>query len=163
MPAAAAPLARRALGLVFPRSTRFIRAGVAVVNLLTVRLHPLPEVVAAAMWAVNGYSEFDYAESPTVFFEGTAFEHARRQRERSLLWRTRHEAYPAILALRPGSHGLTSDVCVPVSRLAECIEETRRDMKRATIPWGIAGHVVFIIDPKSQGGAGRGRSGAKGG
>ena len=134
---------------------------------------------ATAIKAVNLYSGFDYAEVPTVFFEfhgsedevrahgamieeicrglgGTAFRYARRQEERARLWKARHEAYPAILALRPGSHGLTSDVCVPVSRLAQCIAETRDDMMSATIPWGIVGHIgdgnfhaVFMIDPDS--------------
>ena len=185
-----------------------------VITELTVRLHPVPEAMAAAvcafpglaeavqsvvesvqlgipiaraelldataMHAVNLYSGFSYDETPTVFFEfhgsedevqahgamveeisrglgGAAFEYARRQDERARLWKARHDAYPAILALRPGCHGLTSDVCVPVSRLAECIEETREDMKRATIPWGIVGHVgdgnfhaVFMIDPDSE-------------
>ena len=184
-----------------------------VITELTLRLHPVPEAMAAAVCAfpgldeavqsvvegvqigvpvaraelldataikaVNLYSGFDYAETPTVFFEfhgseadvrahgamieeisrelgGTAFRYARRQDERARLWKARHEAYPAILALRPGSYGLTSDVCVPVSRLAQCIAETREDMKQATIPWGIVGHVgdgnfhaVFMIDPDS--------------
>ena len=185
-----------------------------VITELTVRLHPVPEAMAAAVCffpgleeavrsvveavqmgvpvaraelldatavrAVNRYSGFSYAESPAVFFEfhgseddvrthgtlveeigvglgGTAFEYARRQDERARLWKARHDAYPAILALRPGSHGLTSDVSVPVSRLAQCIAETREDMARATIPWGIVGHVgdgnfhaVFMIDPDSE-------------
>ena len=88
---------------------------------------------------------------------GAAFAYARRQDERARLWKARHDAYPAILALRPGCHGLTSDVCVPVSRLAECIDATREDMERASIPWGIVGHVgdgnfhaVFMIDPDSE-------------
>ncbi len=186
----------------------------AVITELTVRLHPVPEAMAAAvcsfpgmdeavrsvveavqmgvplaraelldgtaMRAVNRYSGFSYTESPAVFFEfhgseadveahgalvqeisrglgGTSFEYARRQDERARLWKARHDAYPAILALRPGCHGLTSDVCVPVSRLAQCISETRDDMKLATVPWGIVGHVgdgnfhaVFIIDPDSE-------------
>ena len=184
-----------------------------VITELTVRLHPVPEAMAAAVCAfpgldeavrsvveavqlgipvaraelldataikaVNLYSGFAYGETPTVFFEfhgseadvhahgalveeisrelgGTAFEHARRQDERARLWKARHDAYPAILALRPGCHGLTSDVCVPVSRLAQCIAETQEDMKTATVPWGIVGHVgdgnfhaVFVIDPDS--------------
>ena len=185
-----------------------------VIAELTVRLHPVPEAMAAAacafpgldeavrsvvegvqlgipvaraelldataIRAVNRHSGFDYAEAPTVFFEfhgsedevqahcaiieeicrglgGTAFRYARRQDERVRLWKARHDAYPAILALRPGSHGLTSDVCVPVSRLAQCIAETRDDMMGASIPWGIVGHIgdgnfhaVFMIDPGSE-------------
>ena len=185
-----------------------------VITEITLRLHPVPEAMAAAvcsfpgldeavrsvveavqmgvpiaraelldataMRAVNLYSGLSYAETPTVFFEfhgsedevrahgalveeigrglgGAAFAYARRQEERARLWKARHDAYPAILALRPGCHGLTSDVCVPVSRLAECIAATRDDMRRASIPWGIVGHVgdgnfhaVFMIDPDSE-------------
>ena len=185
-----------------------------VITEMTVRLHPVPEAMAAAVCsfpgldeavrsvveavqmgipiaraelldatairAVNRYSGFAYAESPAVFFEfhgsdddvrgqgelveeicrglgGTAFASARRQDERARLWKARHDAYPAILSLRPGCHGLTSDVCVPVSRLAECVAATQVDLERATVPWGIVGHVgdgnfhaVFIIDPESE-------------
>lgn len=134
---------------------------------------------ATAMRAVNLYSGFDYPEAPTVFFEfhgsedevraqgvlmeeiarghgGMSFALARRQAERVRLWKARHDAYSAILALRPGSHGLTTDVCVPVSRLAQCIAETAENLARATVPSGIVGHVgdgnfhaVFLIDPDS--------------
>ena len=185
-----------------------------VITELTVRLHPVPEAMAAAvcafpgldeavrsvvegvqlgvpvaraelldetaMHAVNLHSGFDYDEVPTVFFEfhgsedevrahgavieeicrglgGTDFRYARRQEERARLWKARHDVYPAILALRPGSHGLTSDVCVPVSRLARCMAETRDDMTAASLPWGIVGHIgdgnfhaVFMIDPDSE-------------
>ncbi len=185
-----------------------------VITELTVRLHPVPEAMAAAvcafpgmeeavrsvveavqlgipvaraelldataMRAVNGHSGFACVESPTLFFEfhgseeevrshgalieeisrglgGTAFAYARRQRERARLWKARHDAYPALLGLRPGCHGLTTDVCVPVSRLARCIAESEEDMKTASMPWGVVGHVgdgnfhaVFIIDPNSE-------------
>ena len=184
-----------------------------VITELTVRLHPVPEAMAAAVCAfpgleeavqsvvravqmgipvaraelldataviaVNRYSGFAYTEAPTVFFEfhgseadvrahgalveeisrdlgGTTFEYARRQDERNRLWKARHDAYPALLALRPGCHGLTTDVCVPVSALAGCIAGAQEDLERATVPWGIVGHVgdgnfhaVFIIDPAS--------------
>ncbi len=186
----------------------------AVITELTLRLHPVPEAMAAAvcaypgmeeavrsvveavqlgvpvaraelldataMRAVNGYSGYAYAEAPTVFFEfhgsedevrsqgalieeisrglgGTAFEYARQQNERARLWKARHDAYPALLGLRPGCHGLTTDVCVPVSRLARCIVESEEDLKTASMPWGVVGHVgdgnfhaVFIIDPDSE-------------
>ncbi len=67
----------------------------------------------------------------------------------------RHDAYYAALALRPGSQGWATDVCVPISRLAECIAETKRDLAQSSIPSAMVGHVgdgnfhlVFMIDPK---------------
>jgi D-lactate dehydrogenase (cytochrome) len=56
--------------------------------------------------------------------------------------------------LRPGSKGLATDVCVPISRLAECISETKRDLTGSPVPYALVGHVgdgnfhlVFMIDP----------------
>ncbi len=74
--------------------------------------------------------------------------------ERSKLWKARHDAYYAALGLRPGSTGWATDVCVPISRLAECIGETKKDLETASMPAPIVGHVgdgnfhvVFVIDP----------------
>src|SRR5207302_4821081 len=101
--------------------------------------------------AINRYSKLDYRVAPTLFFEfhGTAagvgeqaetvkaisaerggddFRWATTPEERSKLWQARHDAYYAALALRPGSKGWATDVCVPISRLAECISETKRDL-----------------------------------
>ncbi|HJO69330.1 MAG TPA: FAD-linked oxidase C-terminal domain-containing protein, partial [Rhodospirillales bacterium] len=70
------------------------------------------------------------------------------------LWQARHDAYYACLALRPGSKGLATDVCVPISRLAECIVETRRDIDESFLIAPIVGHVgdgnfhvVMLLDP----------------
>ena len=72
------------------------------------------------------------------------------------MWQARHDAYYAALALRPGSKGWPTDVCVPISRLAECIAETKRDLAQSSIPSALAGHVgdgnfhlIFMIDPQS--------------
>ena len=54
-----------------------------------------------------------------------------RQEERTKLWQARHDAYYAALALRPGSKGWATDVCVPISRLAECIAETKHDLAQS--------------------------------
>jgi D-lactate dehydrogenase (cytochrome) len=53
----------------------------------------------------------------------------------------RHNAYPAILALRPGATALVTDVCVPISRLAEAVEATRADIEASPIMGPILGHV----------------------
>ena len=104
--------------------------------------------------AVNRYSRMNYPLKPTLFFEfhgtsaaavseqaqtaqeiaaengGTEFRWATAPEDRSKLWQARHNAFYAALALRPGSKAWTTDVCVPISRLAECILETRRDVQR---------------------------------
>ena len=107
--------------------------------------------------AINKYSKLDYQVAPTLFFEfhgttagvaeqvaivkeiagdngGSDFRWASTQEERNKLWQARHDAYYAALALRPGSQGWATDVCVPISRLAECIAETKRDLAQSSIP-----------------------------
>jgi D-lactate dehydrogenase (cytochrome) len=61
--------------------------------------------------------------------------------ERERLWKARHDVYYATRALRPGSNVLTTDVCVPISRLAECIVATRADLDRVSFPAVMVGHV----------------------
>lgn len=132
---------------------------------------------AVAMRAVNRWAKLTYAEMPTLFFEfhgseagvaeqvelvrmlaeangGGEFVWSNRPEDRSKLWRARHEAYYAGIALRSGAVGWATDVCVPISRLAECITETRADLDGSAIPASIIGHVgdgnfhvVFSIDP----------------
>jgi len=131
----------------------------------------------AQMEAINKYSKLDHKVAPTLFFEfhGTTagvaeqveivngiaaeqgaddFRWATTQEERSKLWQARHDAYYAALASRPGSKGWATDVCVPISRLAECIAETKTDIAQSSIPSALAGHVgdgnfhlIFMIDP----------------
>ena len=71
----------------------------------------------------------------------TGFDWAKATEDRARLWRMRHSAYPAILALRPGATALVTDVCVPISRLAEAVEETRADIADSPIMGPILGHV----------------------
>ena len=138
------------------------------------RIELLDEV---QMDAVNRYSGFDYAVQPTLFFEfhgteagakeqaemvgeiaaefgGGDFRWAARQEDRNKLWQARHDAYYAGLALRPGAKGWATDVCVPISRLAECILETKADIEESGLLAPIVGHVgdgnfhlVYVIDP----------------
>jgi D-lactate dehydrogenase (cytochrome) len=128
--------------------------------------------------AINKYSKLDHKVAPTLFFEfhgteagvaeqtdivkaiaaehgGDDFRWATTPEARSKLWQARHDAYYAALALRPGSKGWPTDVCVPISRLAECIAETKEDLAQSTIPSALAGHVgdgnfhlIFMIDPQ---------------
>jgi len=132
----------------------------------------------AQMAAINKYSKLNHKVAPTLFFEfhgttagvaeqaetvkaiageygGNDFRWATTPEERSKLWQARHDAYYAALALRPGSKGWATDVCVPISKLAECISETKRDLADSPIPAALVGHVgdgnfhlVFMIDPE---------------
>jgi D-lactate dehydrogenase (cytochrome) len=127
--------------------------------------------------AVNHYSGLDYAVAPTLFFEfhGTQrgveeqasmvqeiagdngakdFRWSTLAEERTKLWQARHDAYYAGLAMRPGCKAFSSDVCVPISRLAECITETCKDLEKSELYCPIVGHVgdgnfhvLFIFDP----------------
>jgi len=114
--------------------------------------------------AVNQYSKLSLKQAPTLFLEfhgteaavkeqatmvseiarehgGHDFDWALKQEDRSRLWKARHDAAWAALAMRPGATSLATDVCVPISRLAECILETRRDLDGSRIPAPIVGHV----------------------
>src|SRR5208282_2927912 len=57
------------------------------------------------------------------------------------LWKARHAAYYAALALKPGAMGLATDACVPISRLADCILETKADIEASGLVAPIVGHV----------------------
>ena len=130
--------------------------------------------------AINRFANFDYALKPTLFFEfhgteawvqeqaemvkeistdegGSDFQWSTREQERQKLWEARHNAYYAALALRPGSKGWPTDVCVPISRLADCILETRRDIEESGLTVPLVGHVgdgnfhlLFLIDPENE-------------
>jgi D-lactate dehydrogenase (cytochrome) len=116
------------------------------------------------MQAINKYSKTDYPELDTLFleFHGTTsgvaeqvrmfeeisqefgaskFQWAEQEEDRSRLWRARHDAYYAGLAVRPGSQGYVTDVCVPISRLADCITETQQDIASTGLFAPIIGHV----------------------
>jgi len=72
---------------------------------------------------------------------GGPFEWATRAEERSRLWAARHDAYWAVLGLRPGARGFATDVCVPISRLAECVTATQTDIAETGLVAPIVGHV----------------------
>jgi len=74
-------------------------------------------------------------------FGGGPFEWATKAEDRSKLWQARHDAYWAAKALRPGFDSVATDVCVPISRLAECVEETKGDIEASGLIAPIAGHV----------------------
>jgi D-lactate dehydrogenase (cytochrome) len=186
-----------------------------VITEATVRLHPLPEAVSAAvcafgsmdgavqtviatiqlgipvarielideaqMDAVNRHSKTAYPVAPTLFFEfhsdsqrhvadqaetvqtlaaergGRGFQFATRLEDREKLWQARHDALYAAVALRRNARAWTTDVCVPISKLADCIRETRDDNEGASFPICLVGHagdgnfhLLYVLDPESQ-------------
>ncbi|MFO0991754.1 MAG: FAD-linked oxidase C-terminal domain-containing protein [Hyphomicrobiales bacterium] len=113
--------------------------------------------------AFNVYSKLDLKEVPTLFveFHGTAastreqsesfgaiaeelgggpFDWATREEDRQRLWQARHDAFWATRALMPGKEVFATDVCVPISRLAECVKETQEDLERNGLFGPIVGH-----------------------
>jgi D-lactate dehydrogenase (cytochrome) len=126
------------------------------------RIELLDEV---QMDAVNRYSRLSYPLVPTLLFEfhgtsqaavaehadtvqeiasehgGSNFAWATTPEDRTRLWQARHNTLFAALALRPGCKAWVTDVCVPISRLAECILETRRDLQASTLVAPLVGHV----------------------
>jgi D-lactate dehydrogenase (cytochrome) len=85
---------------------------------------------------------------------GGDFQWTTKAEDRSALWKMRHNAYYAAKALRPGCRVLTTDVCVPISRLAEAVTETRADIDASGIEGPMLGHVgdgnfhcALLVDP----------------
>ncbi|HEY2970475.1 MAG TPA: FAD-linked oxidase C-terminal domain-containing protein [Casimicrobiaceae bacterium] len=128
------------------------------------------------------YSKLEgFAAKPTLFFEfhgspagvreqteamqaisdefgGSAYQWATQAEDRTRLWKARHSAYYAALALQPGAMGFATDACVPISRLADCILETKVDIEKSGLVAPIVGHVgdgnfhlVVLFDPNDAG------------
>jgi len=183
-----------------------------IITEITLRLHPVPEAVSAAVCsfdtmqgavdtviatiqlgipvarielmddvqidAINRYSKMTYPVAPTLLFEfhgdseahvsrqaetvqalaadrgGHRFEWATRLEDRERLWQARHNAHYAGLALRPGCRSWPTDVCVPISRLAECVVETAKECRGASFPICLVGHagdgnfhLMYLVNP----------------
>jgi D-lactate dehydrogenase (cytochrome) len=114
--------------------------------------------------AVNAYSGLDLPEAPLLLLEfhgsdasvaeqaatvgeiaadmgGTGFEATARPEDRTRLWQARHDAYWAALQLRPGARGISTDVCVPISRLADCVTAAQERLAHLGLIAPIVGHV----------------------
>jgi D-lactate dehydrogenase (cytochrome) len=90
-------------------------------------------------------------------FGGGPFEWATKAEDRSRLWQARHDAYWAGRGLRPGAKAVATDVCVPISRLAECVTATQRDIADSSLVAPILGHVgdgnfhlTLLVDMEDQ-------------
>jgi len=135
-------------------------------------------VDAEQMKAINAYSKTDYPEKVALFLEfhgsrasvreqaesvgeisaslsGSDFEWTSFEEDRRKMWDARHSAAYAAMAVKPSARVYATDVCVPISRLADCISETRKDVANTTrMPTFLLGHIgdgnfhyVFMIDP----------------
>jgi D-lactate dehydrogenase (cytochrome) len=132
---------------------------------------------ATQMDAINKYSKLDLRVAPTLWLEfhgteasvaeqaemvqmiasehgGTDFSWATNPEDRYKLWRARHDVVYANKALREGAQLWATDVCVPISRLAECITETQKELATSFLPAPIVGHagdgnfhVSFVLNP----------------
>jgi D-lactate dehydrogenase (cytochrome) len=132
------------------------------------------------MKAINAHSKTGYKEQPTLFLEfhgteagvkeqaelvqeiarehgGQDFEWTTKQEDRNRMWSARHQAYFACLQLRHGTRSVSTDVCVPISRLTECMLETAKDIEKASMPIPMFGHVgdgnfhlVILVRPDSE-------------
>ncbi len=130
--------------------------------------------------AINNFSQLDHPVAYTLFYEfhgteawaqeqaelaqaiaeehgGGHFAWTANREERGKLWQARHDALYAMVAATPGSQPMATDVCVPISRLAECIEETEADNQDAPFPAPIVGHVgdgnfhvAYMLDPGNE-------------
>ncbi|MCW9033369.1 MAG: FAD-binding protein [Alphaproteobacteria bacterium] len=135
---------------------------------------------AATIDAVNKYSKLDNKVTPTLFFEfhgsengveeqtqlvkelatdngAGEFQWATLQEDRDKLWHARHNAYYASMAMKPGTKGITGDTCVPISRLAEAIDEANKILATSDLLTFIVGHVgdgnfhtVILVDPDNE-------------
>jgi len=114
--------------------------------------------------AFNAYSHLDLAVSPTLFLEfhgtvasareqaetfaaiaeefgGGPYRWAEKEEDRQKLWQARHDAFWATRSLMPGKDAFATDVCVPISRLAECVTDTQADLAAHGLYGPIVGHV----------------------
>jgi D-lactate dehydrogenase (cytochrome) len=137
------------------------------------------EIIDEAQLAiVNRFSKTSFPEVPTLFFEfhgpspavveedarlvrevsdqhgGSSFRWTTSLEERAKLWEARHNVLYATIASRPGCKAWTSDVCVPIAHLAECIVETQADLAASNLVAPLVGHagdgnfhLIFMLDP----------------
>jgi D-lactate dehydrogenase (cytochrome) len=160
----------------FPSIDAAVQTTIAVIQ-MGVPIARCELLDANAIRAVNRHSKLTLREAPMLLMEfhgspagvaeqaqtvqaiardhgGADFEFAHTPEERSRLWKARHESYFAALQMRPGCRCQSSDTCVPISRLAEAINESVAEAEASRIPYWIVGHVgdgnfhlSYLMDP----------------
>ena len=137
-------------------------------------------VDGASIRAINEADQLGMVEKPHIFFEfhgteawvaeqaertqeiaaelgGEDFEWSTRPEDRTRLWNARHNMFYSVQRMRPGSVGWPTDVCVPISRLADCINQTLEDLSQTKLLAPLVGHVgdgnfhlQYLIDPDNE-------------
>ena len=160
----------------FPDMERAVSAVIATLQ-LGIPVARIEFVDESAIKAINAYAGLSYPVAPLLLleFHGSKADVVEQTRaveeimaeygvsnyraaldgkERADLWSARHNAFYASLALRPGAKAITTDVCVPISRLPECIVATKEDIDALSLTTTIVGHVgdgnfhvMVLVDP----------------
>ncbi|HOZ65933.1 MAG TPA: FAD-linked oxidase C-terminal domain-containing protein [Burkholderiaceae bacterium] len=163
----------------FPSIEAAVRTTIQIIQ-VGIPIARVELIDANSIRAVNTYSKLDLNPSPMLLMEfhgspasvkeqaelvqdiatefgGTAFDWARTPEARTKLWTARHNAYFAAVQSRPGCRVITTDTCVPISRLADCLLETVYEADASGIPYFLVGHVGdgnfhvgYLIDPASK-------------
>ena len=170
------PEAISAATCVFPSVSSAVQAVIAIIQ-YGIPIARVELVDATAIEAINQYSKLSLEQKPTLFFEfhgsplgvqeqsentqaicteygGSGFEWSANPEDRTRLWQARHNAYYACLQLQAGARILNTDICVPISKLAYCIDRARDLLSQSYLKSAILGHVgdgnfhaLIIIDP----------------
>ena len=163
----------------FPSIEAAVRTTIQIIK-VGIPIARVELIDANSIRAVNAYSKLDLNPSPMLLMEfhgspasvkeqaelvqdiatefgGTAFDWASTPEARTKLWTARHNAYFAAVQSRPGCRVITTDTCVPISRLADCLLETIYEADASGIPYFLVGHVGdgnfhvgYLIDPASK-------------
>ena len=163
----------------FPSIEAAVRTTIQIIQ-VGIPIARVELIDANSIRAVNAYSKLDLNPSPMLLMEfhgspasvkeqaelvqdiatefgGTAFDWASTPEARTKLWTARHNAYFAAVQSRPGCRVITTDTCVPISRLADCLLETIYEADASGIPYFLVGHVGdgnfhvgYLIDPASK-------------
>jgi D-lactate dehydrogenase (cytochrome) len=163
----------------FPSIEAAVRTTIQIIQ-MGIPIARVELIDANSIRAVNAYSKLDLNPSPMLLMEfhgspasvkeqaelvqdiatefgGTAFNWASTPEARTKLWTARHNAYFAAVQSRPGCRVITTDTCVPISRLADCLLETIYEADASGIPYFLVGHVGdgnfhvgYLIDPASK-------------
>ena len=160
----------------FPSIEAAVRTTMTVIQ-MGVPIARVELIDAASVRAVNQYAKLTLAEKPMLLMEfhgspagvkeqaetvqeiaremgGESFEWATTPEERTRLWTARHNAFFAALQTRPGCKAITTDACVPISKLADCMLDSIAEADASGIPYFLVGHVGdgnfhvgYLIDP----------------
>ena len=162
----------------FPSIEAAVRTTIAIIQ-MGIPIARCELIDAASVRAVNAHSKLNLREEPLLLMEfhgspasvkeqaelvqdiagehgGNAFEWATTPEERTRLWTARHNAYFAAVQSRPGCRAITTDTCVPISRLADCLLDLVAEADASGLPYFLVGHVGdgnfhfgYLIDPDS--------------